>query len=76
MNDSIIVYRNPLEKMFWEGNYMFPLLVFMLSTVIIAVILMKAVDRIFKPRREYAEPINYFLLALSCVFGFCILALL
>jgi hypothetical protein len=28
MQDSIIVYRNPMEKMIWEGGYLFPILVF------------------------------------------------
>lgn len=31
MPDSIIVYRNPLEKMFWESNNSFLVIVFAAS---------------------------------------------
>lgn len=70
MPDSIIVYRNPLEAAFWEGGYAFPLIVFMVVTVIVAAILMKSAEHLFRPRRHVAEKLNYVLLAVSCGVGF------
>jgi hypothetical protein len=44
---SIIVYRNPLEQMFWEGGAL-PLFVFLLSSLVFILVTMKIVEVVFR----------------------------
>lgn len=53
MQDSIIVYRNPLEKMIWEGGYLFPIIVFAVVMLVSFIGVYKFLQYIFK--REHVS---------------------
>jgi len=41
---SIILYRNPAEQMFWEGGYAFPLIASLATIVVVFLVLMKILE--------------------------------
>jgi hypothetical protein len=47
MNESIIVYRNPIEKAFWEGGYALPMLGFAFVMGITFLITFKSLEKFF-----------------------------
>jgi hypothetical protein len=49
---SIIVYRSPLEKAFWEGGYALPIIAFMIVMTVTFVVTMKLLEWIVRGRQQ------------------------
>lgn len=58
MQESIIVYRNPMEKAFWEGGYAHPMTFFAVVMAITFFITFKALGKM--TGKHWNQP-NWFL---------------
>lgn len=57
MSNSIIVYRNPLEQMFWESFITSPVIVPVFGALIMGVVSLIVIERIF----TYIRNSNHYL---------------
>ena len=48
MAQSIIVYRNPIEAMFWESGLVFPLIVGVVAAMVVAVLFASNWQTVFR----------------------------
>jgi uncharacterized membrane protein len=58
--ESIIVYRNPLEKMLWEGfmgGQFFPAIAAVVTFFIVLLITFNLLNR-FRPQKRWNSPVN------------------
>ena len=53
MQDSIIVYRNPLEKAFWEGGFLLPCLAMAVVFVLVFYFLLCFLEMITKKKASF-----------------------
>lgn len=54
--DSIIVYRNPMEKAFWEGGYPFPMMLFIVVMAVSFFLTYKLLEKLFNGGRGWNQP--------------------
>jgi hypothetical protein len=66
---SIIVYRNPAEAMFWEGGYAFPLIGGLAVGLLLFVVLHWAAGKLTKNRFGPSDHVMFVIAVISIVAG-------
>ena len=76
MSQSIIVYRNPAEQMFWEGGYALPLITFLVVFFVCILLAEKAMVPVFrismfsKHKKLYSNVAILVSFTLACFSGY------
>lgn len=70
MPDSIIVYRNPIEKAFWEGGYAIPMMCFALAMGISFIVTFKILEKVFGRQRNWMVWVSGIVGVVSGYFAF------